>query len=93
MAPSRYGVALLSLVLAMSQLVLFVSAQGTSTSSTATPTVVPSTALYTYMGCYNETTGYAQAGNVRALSEGNQVRVVDVYSDEIFTLVGLDSSS
>ncbi|MCJ1248797.1 hypothetical protein MMC30_006017 [Trapelia coarctata] len=44
----------------------------TASSTSAAPTVVPSTALYTYMGCYNETTGYDQVGNVRALNDGNK---------------------
>lgn len=31
---------------------------------------------YTYAGCYNETTGIASGGNVRALANGNMVRRV-----------------
>ncbi|KAF2083635.1 hypothetical protein K490DRAFT_22228, partial [Saccharata proteae CBS 121410] len=30
----------------------------------------PGNDAYTYVGCYNETTGYASGGNVRALSGG-----------------------
>jgi hypothetical protein len=43
-----------------------------SRTSMGPPTIVPSTAVYTYIGCYNETTGNAAAGNVRAL-QGNVV--------------------
>ena len=45
--------------------------------STPSPSLslVPSASGFKYLGCYNETTGDAAAGNVRALSEkGNMVR-------------------
>lgn len=62
-------------------LLLTVSAQSTapapstpSLSSTASSaTVVPSTAAYSYVGCYNETTGDFASGNARALSGGSMV--------------------
>lgn len=55
------------------------SAQSTTSPSTSSTTVagnfasiVPTQAGYSYYGCYNETTGFNQAGNVRALA-GNMV--------------------
>lgn len=48
-----------------------------SPSSTVTATfasVYPGSATYEYLGCYNETTGNADVGNVRALAGGNMVR-------------------
>lgn len=44
----------------------------TTAASTATP--LPSAHGYTYIGCYNETTGIPGAGGARALSGGNSVR-------------------
>lgn len=59
---------------------LSVVAQG-STATTQSPTasasvqasasVYPGSATYSYLGCYNETTGNPDLGNVRALAGGN----------------------
>ena len=59
--------------------ILAVVAQGASTSSSVSPlstgaSIIPSTASYTYIGCYNETTSNPSVGNVRALAGGNMVR-------------------
>ena len=51
------------------------SSTPTSGAVSSLPTIVPDSASYSYAGCYNETTGDADAGNLRALSEqGNMVR-------------------
>jgi hypothetical protein len=45
-----------------------------ATSTSILPSVAPGVLGYNYIGCYNETTGLAAAGFVRALSEnGNMV--------------------
>ena len=51
-------------------------AQSATTSSIASnATIAPGSNSFNYLGCYNETTGIADAGNVRALGEkGNVVR-------------------
>ncbi|MCJ1395049.1 hypothetical protein MMC18_007930 [Xylographa bjoerkii] len=68
----------LLLQLAILSVVSYAEAQSASgtplpapTRAASSATVVPSTALYTYIGCYNETTGDDAAGNVRALAGGN----------------------
>ncbi|MCJ1306187.1 hypothetical protein MMC08_009005 [Hypocenomyce scalaris] len=53
-----------------------IEAQTPTSSSAPTATlsyasIVPSTTSYTYTGCYNETTGDAAAGDVRALAGGS----------------------
>ncbi|KAK4973995.1 hypothetical protein LTR66_011134 [Elasticomyces elasticus] len=48
-----------------------VSSSSSSPSSTAT--VAPGTSGYSYIGCYNETTGIAGSGGVRALVGGKMV--------------------
>ena len=50
----------------------YAQAQSPTTSAPAAA-IVTSTADYNYIGCYNETTGYAAGGNVRALYPGNMV--------------------
>ena len=68
----------ISAVLAQSSTVSSASTSIQSTSATASSslaTIAPGSQSYTYLGCYNETTGLANAGNVRALGElGNLVR-------------------
>ena len=83
MAPSRHQPYTIHLLIAIFvSFLALVSAQNSTSTSAATPsttsstaaaTVVPGTALYTYYGCYSETTGNAAAGNVRALAGGNMV--------------------
>ncbi|MCJ1386208.1 hypothetical protein MMC17_009334 [Xylographa soralifera] len=72
---SIIGLLLQLLILSIIGAVEAQSASGTPlpapTSAGPSATVVPSTALYTYAGCYNETTGDDAAGNVRALAGGN----------------------
>jgi len=72
----------LRLLLASMVMGLFavVSGQGATTSSsaaapssTAMVQVLTSDGDWTYMGCYNETTGVANSGGVRALAGGTMV--------------------
>ena len=75
-------------ILSLMFLLVFLASCTSAQSSTTTPTsatttavgnfasVVPSPSGYTYLGCYNETTGFNQAGNVRALS-GNMVSTAE----------------
>ncbi|MCJ1356065.1 MAG: hypothetical protein MMC33_006059 [Icmadophila ericetorum] len=42
-----------------------------ASSTSVVPTIVSTVNQYQYIGCYNETTGDAAAGNVRALAGGN----------------------
>lgn len=60
-------------------MVVFVSAQAATTSSAATSSstgvvmVYPGSGAWSYYGCYNETTGVANSGGVRALAGGTMV--------------------
>ena len=45
-----------------------------STDGRAASSIIPSTSSFTYVGCYNETTGNPALGSVRALTGGNMVR-------------------
>lgn len=45
-----------------------------SLTAQASASVYPGSATYSYLGCYNETTGNPDVGNVRALAGGNMVR-------------------
>lgn len=45
-----------------------------STDARAASSIIPSTSSFTYVGCYNETTGNPALGSVRALTGGNMVR-------------------
>ncbi|KAG8629220.1 hypothetical protein KVT40_003085 [Elsinoe batatas] len=56
------------------------SALATTTAEIANPTPAPSGAApgegalgYSYVGCYNETTGFSNAGGVRALNSGSMI--------------------
>ncbi|KAF4547462.1 WSC domain-containing protein 5 [Elsinoe fawcettii] len=56
------------------------SALATTTAEIVDPTPAPSGAVpgagafgYTYVGCYNETTGFANAGGVRAVNSGSMI--------------------
>lgn len=49
-----------------------------STPAQAFASVYPGSATYDYLGCYNETTGDADVGNVRALAGGNMVRILKI---------------
>ncbi|KAI4154363.1 MAG: hypothetical protein L6R39_001390, partial [Caloplaca ligustica] len=40
-------------------------------SAPSSAAVVPGTSTYSYLGCYNETTGDSATGNARALSGGS----------------------
>ncbi|KAL8673998.1 MAG: hypothetical protein Q9168_001583 [Polycauliona sp. 1 TL-2023] len=58
--------------------VLTAAVQGQTSSATsaaspagASAAVVPGTSTYTYLGCYNETTGDSSTGNRRALADGS----------------------
>lgn len=64
------------------RLLVVVSAQAASSSSSASaaaPTstdmvmVYPGSGAWSYYGCYNETTGVANSGGVRALAGGSMV--------------------
>ncbi|KAK4992902.1 hypothetical protein LTR50_000808 [Elasticomyces elasticus] len=46
------------------------TASSSSSSPSSTATVAPGTSGYSYIGCYNETTGIAGSGGVRALVGG-----------------------
>jgi len=48
-----------------------VSTAAASSTSLSFASIVPSTISYIYIGCYNETTGDASAGSVRALAGGS----------------------
>ncbi|KAL8653424.1 MAG: hypothetical protein Q9226_003858, partial [Calogaya cf. arnoldii] len=55
-----------------------VNGQSSSSTSAASPAgssaaVVPGTTTYSYLGCYNETTGDSSTGNRRALADGSMV--------------------
>jgi len=61
-------------------LIALVSAQGATTASSAAASaatdmvqVLPSDGDWVYTGCYNETTGVADSGGVRALAGGSMV--------------------
>jgi hypothetical protein len=65
------------------RLLVTVSAQaaGSSSASAAAPSstpdmvmVFPGSGAWSYAGCYNETTGVANSGGVRALAGGTMVR-------------------
>jgi hypothetical protein len=49
--------------------------QPAAASPSATATVYPGAGTYKYAGCYNETTGYTDAGGPRALSAGGWTMV------------------
>ena len=71
----------LRLLIAFAILVVVV-AQSADTTSPSSPSstgasIIPSTASYDYLGCYNETTSNPSVGNVRALAGGNMVRTVN----------------
>jgi hypothetical protein len=62
------------------RLIVFVSAQAATTSSSAAASsstdmvmVYPGSGAWSYYGCYNETTGVANSGGVRALAGGSMV--------------------
>lgn len=55
------------------------SAQGTSivypTTAAPSATIAPGIHNYEYAGCWNETTGFPDSGGLRALNNGNIVRL------------------
>ena len=89
MLPTRHPVS--TILLAVIYFAVQVFAQSSSTPSTvssavtsagtAAPTIVQSFAQSTYQGCYNETTGDADAGNVRALAGGNMVGYISRFTN------------
>jgi hypothetical protein len=70
---------LFSIVLLANCLFTVALAQATAaiqTAPAATPSLAdvnPGNSHYKYVGCYNETTGFEEAGNVRALAGGSMV--------------------
>lgn len=50
------------------------SSASSASSTGATASILLDTASYSYIGCYNETTGNPSVGNTRALASGNMVR-------------------
>ncbi|MCJ1234033.1 hypothetical protein MMC14_001991 [Varicellaria rhodocarpa] len=95
MSPTRHPV--FTILLAVIYLAVQAFAQSSSTPSTASsavasagtaaPTIIQTFAQSTYQGCYNETTGDAGAGNVRALAGGNMVGYISCFTNPQATLL------
>ncbi|KAK8151427.1 hypothetical protein BKA80DRAFT_47863 [Phyllosticta citrichinensis] len=60
----------------------------TSASSSSTLSPAPGTSGFTYAGCWNETTGYAQGGNVRALAGGSMASDTTLTAAKCFEFCG-----
>ncbi|KAL8677908.1 MAG: hypothetical protein Q9186_005690 [Xanthomendoza sp. 1 TL-2023] len=53
------------------------SPKPTASSAASSAALVPGTSTYTYLGCYNETTGNSATGNTRALADGSSMNATD----------------
>ncbi|KAK7516053.1 WSC domain-containing protein [Phyllosticta citriasiana] len=62
-----------------------------SSSSSSTLSPAPGTSGFTYAGCWNETTGYAQGGSVRALAGGSMASDTALTAAKCFEFCGTGS--
>ncbi|KAF2147301.1 uncharacterized protein K452DRAFT_314490, partial [Aplosporella prunicola CBS 121167] len=56
--------------------------------STSTLSVISGGSEYAYIGCFNETTGYANGGNKRAITGGNMTSEDDMTPERCFDFYG-----
>jgi hypothetical protein len=75
--PQRFPLLLALLIhctpLVAQSLTTSTSVADSASTSTSSASINPGVGLYTYAGCYNETTGVANSGGVRALGGGTMV--------------------